>query len=106
MASVYRGRRGDALTREVERLALKEQQLRHKERQLRDEKLVILRRPSLVAWPEPARGASIATPKRVSFIETYAHPNDPEQEDIGERSTYLSRACFVCSRPLWLHDQR
>lgn len=72
---------------------------------MRDEKIVILRRPSLVTWAEPAGSASITTQKRVSFIETHAHPNDPEQEKIGERSTNLSRACFVCSRPLWLDDQ-
>lgn len=91
--SVYRGRRGEALTKEIERLALKEQQLRLKEQQLRDEKLTVLRQPCLTMRAESGGGGGTTTtpPKRVSFIETQAHPNDPERESMGERRVCISR---------------
>lgn len=89
--SVYRGRRGEALTKEIERLALKEQQLRLKEQQLRDEKLTVLRQPCLTMRAESGGGTTTTAPKRVSFIETQAHPNNPELENMGERRACISR---------------
>ncbi|CAM9136400.1 unnamed protein product [Ectocarpus sp. 6 AP-2014] len=81
----YRGKEGGALASAEERLGHRERLLREEKAQLREEKLELSR--FLNAVPEQRRGSEAARPqKRISFIMTRSHADDPSQELAGKMS--------------------
>ncbi|CAM9249410.1 unnamed protein product [Ectocarpus sp. 4 AP-2014] len=80
----YRGKEGGALASVEERLGHRERLLREEKAQLREEKLVLSR--FLNAVPDQRRGSEAARPqKRISFIMTRSHADDPTQELAEQR---------------------
>ncbi|CAM9272610.1 unnamed protein product [Ectocarpus fasciculatus] len=82
----YRGKEGNALASVEERLGQKERLLREEKAQLREEKLVLSK--FLNAVPEQRRGSEAARPpRRVSFVMTRSHTDDPSEALAGKSTT-------------------
>eukprot|EP00903_Cladosiphon_okamuranus_P009637 g9170.t1 len=97
----YRGKTGEALAAEEQRLARKERLLRQEKGQLREERLEHLRSRSYVN--QQRRGSEVAAkPRRVSFIMTQAHVDDPaeeraEQERVAQIEGMITRRLSIMS---------